>query len=349
LEQSLRESDERFRSAFEYAAVGMALVSPEGRWLRVNQALCRIVGYGEEELLNTDFQSITHPEDSAPDRSLVREMLAGDRSYVETETRYRHKAGHTIWILLSVSMTRDSRGQPIHFIAQMQEITERKRLEQALRDLTSQEQQRLGRDLHDGLAQELTGLSLLARAFATKAERLDSPLAAEALALSRIAGNAVATCRDIVRGVSPLTESQGGLVRGIRQLADRAALLHGHPVRFSATENAPVLLPWESRNQLFRVTQEALANALAHSGADNIRVSIVIDIQSVDVVVADDGKGLEGLAANLEPRGFGIEAMRYRAAALNAQIAITATPGGGTTVTCRCPQPAASSATPPGL
>jgi PAS domain S-box-containing protein len=333
----LRESEERFRSAFDFAAIGKAMVSPDGRWLRVNQALCRIVGYSAEDLLKIDFQAITHPDDLALDLHCVREMLDGKRTYYEMEKRYFHKSGRTIWVLLSVSLIRDESGRPLYFISQIQDITERKRLERTVRELTSSEQQRLGRDLHDGLGQELTGLSLLAGAFATKAKRSGSPLAADAVALSEIARNAVATCRDIVRGVSPLTESQGGLVRGIHQLTNRAAALGGHNIRFTATERAPVHLSWDSRNQLYRITQEALNNAVVHSNADNIDVTVVIDARSVRVKVADDGRGLS--ADSGQRGGLGVETMRYRATALHARLLIEATPSGGTAVICECPQP----------
>jgi PAS domain S-box-containing protein len=339
--QRLRESEERFRSAFDFAAIGKAMVSPDGRWLRVNEALCGIVGYSAEELLRTNFQSITYAHDLGRDLHLMREMLDGKRTYYELEKRYVHKAGYPIWILLSVSLIRDECGKPLYFISQIQDISERKRLEGAVRETTSSEQERLGRDLHDGLGQELTGLSLLAGAFATKAQRLGSPLAADALALSDIARNAVATCRDIVRGVSPLTESQGGLVKGIHQLTSRAAEIGGHTVGFTADEGAPVRLSWDSRNQLYRIIQEALNNAVTHSNAENIDVSVVIDARAVRVKIADNGKGYR---ADAKRAGLGVETMRYRAAALHARLLVETTPGGGTTVICECPQPPAADA-----
>jgi PAS domain S-box-containing protein len=332
----LRESEERFRSAFENAAIGMALVSTTGQWLRVNQALCRIVGYSTTELLSTDFQSLTHPDDLRADLKSFREMLAGTREYYEMEKRYFHKTGRIIWVLLSVSLVREEDGEPLYFISQLQDITERKRLEQALRELTSGEQQRLGRELHDGLGQELTGLSLLARAFATKAERAGSHLADDAIALSELATNAVATCRDIVRGVSPLTESQGGLVRGVRQLAERVATISGRNVRFTVIEEAPVTLPWYSRTQLYRIGQEALNNAIAHSRGERIDVRLVIDARAVRVEVLDDGIGF--IPSEYEDRGLGLDAMRYRAATLNARLIIGPREEGGSQVICDCPQ-----------
>jgi PAS domain S-box-containing protein len=331
----LRESEERFGSVFEYAAIGMALVSPEGRWLRVNQAICRIVGYSADELLQSDFQYITHPDDLMMDLTFMREMLDSKRSYYHLEKRYVHKAGHNIWIMLSVSLVRDELGAPLYFISQIQDISERRRLEQSLGELMSSEQQQLGRDLHDGLGQELTGLSLLASAFATSAERSGSPLAAEARALAQIATTAVATCRDIVRGVSPLTESNGGLGESLQRLVDRASALSDRSVKFHAVRAAPLNLNWYARNQLYRIAQEALNNALAHSLAQNIDVSLLIDSRTVRIRVADDGRGFSITAAHND--SFGIATMRFRAAAVNAQLSIESDPGGGTTIVCYCP------------
>ncbi len=106
-ESALLVSEVRFRSAFEFAAIGMAMVAPDGRFLRVNQALCRIVGYSAEELLGIDFQTITHPEDLDADLAFVRQMLDGSISYYEMEKRYFHKLGNLLWVLLSVSGVRD--------------------------------------------------------------------------------------------------------------------------------------------------------------------------------------------------------------------------------------------------
>ena len=133
-EENLRLSQERFRSAFDYAAIGMALVAPDGRWLAVNRVLCEIVGYAEGELLATTFQAITHPDDLETDLEYVRQMLAGTIRTYQLEKRYFHKQGHVVSILLSVSLVRDSKGIPLYFIAQIQNITDRKQAEEALRD-----------------------------------------------------------------------------------------------------------------------------------------------------------------------------------------------------------------------
>jgi PAS domain S-box-containing protein len=132
MEMALRESEERFRTAFDYAATGFALVSPEGRWLKVNRALCSIVGYSEQELMTMDFQSITHPDDLANDLTYMSQVLAGRLNTYQMEKRYFHKLGHVIWIQLNVSLIRGQHGNPLYFVWQIQDITERRRAEEAL-------------------------------------------------------------------------------------------------------------------------------------------------------------------------------------------------------------------------
>ena len=140
-EEALRESEERFSGAFAHAPIGVALVSPEGQWLKVNRALCDLVGYSEAELLTRTFQDITHPDDLEIDLENVRRMIAGEILSYQMEKRYVHARGHLVTVLLNVSLVRDARDEPRYFIAQMQDITSRKetdlersRTETALRE-----------------------------------------------------------------------------------------------------------------------------------------------------------------------------------------------------------------------
>ncbi|MBX3747928.1 MAG: PAS domain S-box protein [Verrucomicrobiae bacterium] len=131
---ALVESEARFRGAFESSSIGIALVSPSGRWLQVNRALCSMLGYSEAELLGSTFQEITYPEDLEADLDLVRQVLSGARQQYRMEKRYLHKDGSILWALLSVSLVRDGKGQPLYFVSQVENITERKAAELKLRE-----------------------------------------------------------------------------------------------------------------------------------------------------------------------------------------------------------------------
>lgn len=120
-----------FKDAFETAVIGMALVSPEGKWLQVNDALPKIVGYTKEELYEKTFQNITHPDDLDADLAYVEEMLQKKRRTYVMEKRYIHKEGHIVWVRLSVSLVwKDAK--PLFFVSQIQDITEEHNLREKL-------------------------------------------------------------------------------------------------------------------------------------------------------------------------------------------------------------------------
>jgi diguanylate cyclase (GGDEF)-like protein/PAS domain S-box-containing protein len=144
ISKALLETEAHFRNAFDYAAIGMALVSPQGAWLRVNRSLCELVGYSEEELLRSNFQSITHADDVGNDLANLYRLTQGETPTCQVEKRYVHKLGQVVWAMNSVSLVHDAEDNPAHFIFQIQDISERKRAEAALQSLS--------------LIDELTGL-----------------------------------------------------------------------------------------------------------------------------------------------------------------------------------------------
>ncbi len=127
--RQVREREQLIRLSFENSAIGKALVAPDGSWLRANKSLVNILGYTEDELLRMDFQSITYPEDLEADLDHVQAMLKGEINVYHMDKRYFHKSGDIIWSHLSVSLVRDEQGEPKFFISQIQDITERKRVE----------------------------------------------------------------------------------------------------------------------------------------------------------------------------------------------------------------------------
>ena len=132
-EEALREAQDRFRSIFDHAPIGVAMVSLEGRYLRVNRSLCEILGYSEDELLATTWQEITHPDDLEASLAYARRILEGEFPRYHLEKRFLHADGHTVWASLSVSLVRNSEGEPLYFVSQIQDVTERKEAEAALR------------------------------------------------------------------------------------------------------------------------------------------------------------------------------------------------------------------------
>ncbi len=143
-EEALHQANQRFRSAFDDAAIGMAIVSPEGRFLRVNRALLELTGYPEEQLVRMTFADITHPDDLEHDLRALEEMVSGQRDHFQTEKRYMHANGEVIWTDLSSTIVHDGEGRPLYLLSQIQDISERKESEARLAHRAS----------HD----ELTGL-----------------------------------------------------------------------------------------------------------------------------------------------------------------------------------------------
>ncbi|WP_380179216.1 diguanylate cyclase [Kalamiella sp. sgz302252] len=131
----ISQSEARFRHAMEYSVIGMALVAPEGRWLQVNQSLCRLLGYSKEELMGMTFQALTHPDDLATDEARLSALLAGEIETYSHEKRYLRKDGQTVWVLLAVSLVRDVDGRPLYFISQIEDISDLKQTEAVNRHL----------------------------------------------------------------------------------------------------------------------------------------------------------------------------------------------------------------------
>ena len=137
-ESQIKECRTRFQATFEQAAVGIAHVALDGRWLRVNDKICKIVGYSRDELMGSTFQQITHADDLDADLESMRLMQNCEIGTFSTEKRYFHKSGAIVWIRLTVSMTKKADGEPDYFIAVIEDITEAHLAEVQLRRLNSQ-------------------------------------------------------------------------------------------------------------------------------------------------------------------------------------------------------------------
>lgn len=138
-----REKEIQLQEAFDNAPIGKALVALNGKWMKVNRSLCNILGYSEAELLRTDFQSITHEDDLMNDLKHVSDLINGYENSYQLEKRYKHKAGHLVWALLSVTIVRDDDQKPRYFISQILDITYRKLSEEQLHRTQAELEQRV--------------------------------------------------------------------------------------------------------------------------------------------------------------------------------------------------------------
>jgi diguanylate cyclase (GGDEF)-like protein/PAS domain S-box-containing protein len=167
--RALRAAEGRFRTAFDHAPIGMALVDLEGRCVEVNHKLCEILGYTETELIGKSLRELTHPEDTASDAEMMRRVVAGKLRDYTLEHRYANARGDTVWGRLSVAVVRNEDGAPVHFIAQLEDVSDRKEVEERL----------LRQALHDpltGLHNRLMFMDRLTHALA-RSERLPGPVA----------------------------------------------------------------------------------------------------------------------------------------------------------------------------
>lgn len=216
-----------------------------------------------------------------------------------------------------------------------EERRNRERLEKALRDATYEERRRLAKELHDGLGQELTGLALLAEGLLMQAANAGTPASSELERLAHVARHATRTCREIAHGMSPLGGARG-LPDALRDLAARQCGPPGPQVSIVLSVEDPERVPREASEHLYRIAQEALANAVKHANANGVQIWLDINSETVRLKVLDDGRGPQrsgGIS-----HGLGLSTMRDRAEAIGGHLTITPRPEGyGTAVICEVP------------
>ena len=334
-EERLREQEDRFRGAFSNAPIGMALVSPEGAWLRVNRSVCDILGFTEEELLSTTFKTITHPEDLDPDLENVRRTLAGEIPSYQMEKRYFHKDGHVVHAILSVSLVRDARGEPLYFISQILDITERKQFEDQIRS-SLKEKELLLQEVHHRVKNNLQVISTLLdlqtdytlddgakNLLQESQERVRSM----ALIHERLYHTADFTQVDFSDYVERLAE---GLYRAYRTSADEVCLevsVDGRPLPIDTAIPCGLLL------------NELISNCLKHAfpggGRGVIRVTLNQDGGAGMLRVADDGCGMPADRDFRQSSSFGLQLVHTLVAQLRGELEIDTSCG--TAITVRFP------------
>ena len=221
---------------------------------------------------------------------------------------------------------------------------ERKRLERALREAAAEERGRLAKELHDGLGQELTGFAMMADGLAKQMGRAGTAVPPELERLAAMARHAITACRDIARGLSPLSGARSGLTEALRDLTDRVSGPPGPHVSLTLDLHAPITTSREASEHVYRIAQEALTNAMKHSAGAEVEVRLDVDDHTIRLRVLDDGVGPPD--PSNRSSGLGMQTMRDRAAAIGARLSVVARHERGTAVICEAPQGLRSPAAP---
>ena len=336
-EETLRESEEQFRSVFRDAGVGMVIVSPEGRFLAANKAFCDSLGYTEEELQEKTVESVTLSEDWPAFSKRLREALTGERGFQWFEKRCLHKSGRIVYTASSASLIRSRNGEPQYFVGEVLDVTMRKEAEQALADMTrkliaaqEQERARIARELHDDINQRLAMLGI-------ELERLqDNP--SEVWSRVQELQKQTTELSNDVQGLShDLHSSQLeylGVVAGMKSWCKEFGKRQG--MQIDCRQDVRSSLPQEIGLCLFRVLQEALHNAAKHSAVKRIEVQLHEESDEIHLTIRDLGKGFDVEAAK-KGRGLGLTSMQERVRLVNGTIEIQSQPMGGTTIHVRVP------------
>lgn len=335
--EALGQTQEQFSNAFIEAEIGMALVALDGRWLQVNRALCEIVGYSEDELTATNFQVITHPDDLEADMALAHRLLSGEIPNYRMEKRYLHKEGHVVWILLVQSLVRDTQGTPLYFIAQIKNITERKKTEEALRESEEQlryaldERKRLSQDLHDNVIQVLMACGLGLEGLRRIIKRDPKEAVSEITRVISELNLVIEDIRHYIVGIDPVLRFSPAQFRASLRRITRA-FTGSKSLRFRVRLTPSVvsqLTPEQAKHLLF-IAQEAVSNSVRHGRARMIAMSLQRHKGGARLAVKDDGAGFNPRVAR--NTGSGLRNMTLRAERLKGRFQLVSKRRQGTQI-----------------
>jgi PAS domain S-box-containing protein len=366
--EELRQSEERFRTAFNHAAIGMSLVDLDGRFFRVNTALCDLTGYSESELLATTFQEITHPDDLEADLAQMAKLLAGEIRAFQMEKRLLRKDGRVVWIRLNSALVRDAQGAPLHFIGQLEDITERKRASEELRvalEVAQAANQAKGSFL-DMMSHELrTPLQAVLGYSEFLLERQDGLLTGDQREdigyIHQAGGRMIALINQILdlsrmeAGRLELAAEPVDLVQVIEQVRQDVApqaAAKSLVLQIDLPSSLPFVIGDAER--LRQVLLNLVGNAVKFTDEGCVRITAVsTSVGGVDVIVSDTGVGIpadavpfifdefrqveSGLTRRHGGAGLGLAIARKLTEQMGGSISVTSDLGLGSTVTLHLP------------
>jgi two-component system, LuxR family, sensor kinase FixL len=332
---ALRDSAERLRAILNTAVEGIITIDERGVIESVNSAAEKTFGYAAAELIGKNVRILMpSPHRERHDSYLENYHRTGEAKIIGIgrEVTGRRKDGTIFPMDLSVSEVRlaDRR----LFTGFVRDITERKRLEKEILEISEREQRRIGHDLHDGLCQHLAGIELMSQVLEQKLSGRSRDAARRAGAIAGNVRDAISHTRQLARGLSPVTLESEGLMSALEELALNTEKMLGVTCRFDC--DPPVLVPDSAvAMHLFRIAQEAVSNAVKHGKAKRISLQLRNDRSGVTLKISDNGTGIPEPAP--PSKGMGLRIMQSRAGMMGGTLAIEPNTTRGVSVTVSVP------------
>jgi two-component system CheB/CheR fusion protein len=332
---ALRDSAERLRAILETAVEGIITIDERGIIESFNLAAERIFGYPAREVIGKNVSLLMPaPHREQHDNYIGNYIRTGHAKIIGIgrEIVARRKNGTVFPMDLSVSEVRlaDRR----LFTGFIRDITERKRLEKEILEISEREQRRIGHDLHDGLCQHLAGIELLSQVLEQKLARHSKADAARAGDIAKNVRDAIGHTRLLARGLSPVTLESEGLMSALQELALNTEKIFRVACRFDC--DPPVLMSdFPAATHLFRLAQEAVSNAIKHGQAKRILIRLKAERGRMILSIIDNGSGFP--AHILKSKGMGLRIMQSRAGMIGGTLAFERNAGGGASVTVTAP------------
>lgn len=323
------ESEAKLRAILDTAADAIISIDDHGIVETYNRAAEKMFGYPQIDVVGRNISMLMPPHFAEHHDQWVQRYLKTGRAKiigVGREVQGMRKDGSIFPMHLAVSEVPS--GKRRTFVGIAHDITNRKRLEKALVMASENERREIGKDLHDVLGQQMTGISLLARALAQKQ---GDHVAADAGELSTLAREALGEVKRLSHGLYPTELERHGLFSALEEMADNFSKLYGFEVRYHGPRSIADLSK-EVELQMYRIAQEAVNNAVKHSEGTTIWIRVAKDARGLILTVEDDGKGPPGRA--VQERGMGLSIMKHRASMAGMRFALRRGAKGGTLVSC---------------
>jgi PAS domain S-box-containing protein len=321
--------EERYRELFENATDMLYTHDREGRITSVNQTGERLLQRSRREIVGRNILDFVVEEQRASARQWLERLLNGTAT-PNMEWDVLDATGQRVKLEISARlMARDGQELEIEGIAR--DITERKRLEREILEISNREQRRIGHDLHDGVCQQLAGIAFMTSTLAEELAEDGVSQSNQAEKISGMINEAIDQTRGVARGLFPVRLEEKGLVAALDELASNAREVFKVNCHF-VMEGLPIAVENEIALHLYYIVLEALANAAKHSGGSNVFITLQPSGDRWLLTIQDDGIGFSLPSRNQE--GMGLRILHYRARVIGATLNLHSKPGAGTTVTC---------------